>query len=361
MRVGMVGLASLYWPIAIGRGLQERRSSASQGEGVEFLAAATLGADELAIRGTLGISAAEYAGRFKLRLYEQAEQMIARERLDTVVLITRHSQHALWAERLAALGMKMFIPKTFATTSWDADRIVQAGMSSGVKIAVGPTARYLPAMMAAKQAIDEGRIGKPFSLRICHHHGTIDVFNRQDWYRDSEEGGPELSLGWYGVDLMLYFMGSPGGVSGGERAKTVYAQYGNFTSPDSPFMDCGRITLRMESGGIASFDMYFCNRMSYPSWQMEIVGPKGVVSIHRVEVKDPLQKGDSSKTVVSLDSANGYELLPIPAVTPGWEMFWVEDFLAGREPAITAETARLITNITLAARESAHRGAVINL
>jgi UDP-N-acetylglucosamine 3-dehydrogenase len=340
MRVGMVGLAALYWPMTIGKGLQER-------QGVEFLAAATLGVDEATIRGTLGISAAEYASRFKVRIYEQPEEMIARERLDTVVLITRHSAHALWAERLAALGMRMFIPKTFVTTSWDADRIVQAAQAGGVKIAVGPSARYLPAMMAAKQAIDEGRIGKPFSLRICHHHGTIDVFNRQDWYRDPEEGGPELSLGWYGVDLMLYFMG--------ERVKTVYAQYGNFTSPDSPFMDCGRITLGMaEGGGIASFDMYFCNRVPYPSWQMEIVGPKGVVSIHRVE-------GDSSKTVVSLDGANGYELLPIPTETPGWEMFWVEDFLAGREPAVTAETARLITNIALAARESAHRGTVINL
>jgi hypothetical protein len=27
---------------------------------------------------------------------------------------------------------------------------------------------------------------------------------------------------------------------------------------------------------------YFCNRVAYPSWQLEIVAAKGVVSIHRV-------------------------------------------------------------------------------
>jgi predicted dehydrogenase len=339
MRVGMVGLAALYWPNAMGRGLQGR-------EGVEFVAAATLGVDESTIKAMLGMSPAEYAAKYQVRIYDQAEEMIAREQVDTVVLITRHSEHALWAEKMAKLGMRIFIPKTFATARWDAERIVRAGQDRGVKIAVGPSARFLPAMMAAKEAIDQGLIGAPFAVRICHHHGTIDVFSREDWYRDSAEGGPELSLGWYGVDLILYFLG--------EKVKSVYAQYGNFTSPDSLFMDCGRIVLRMTDGAVASFDMYFCNRVPYPSWQMEVVGPKGVVSIHRVE-------GDSSKTVVSLDGAAGYQLLPVPAQTPGWEMFWVDDFLAGREPAITAETAKRITDITLAARDSAHRGEAINL
>lgn len=339
MRAGMVGLAALYWPIAIGRGLQGR-------EGVEFAAAATLGADEAVIKAALGMTPSEYAARFKVRIYDQAEEMIARERLDTVVLVTRHSEHALWAEKMAKLGMDIFIPKTFATTQRDAERIVRASRDNGVRIGVGPSARFLPAMMATKAAIDAGQIGDPFAVRICHHHGTIDVFSRADWYRDPIEGGPELSLGWYGVDLILSFMG--------EKVKSVYAQYGNFTSPDSPYMDCGRIVLRMMSGGIASFDMYFCNRVPYPSWQMEIIGPKGVVSIHRVE-------GDAAKTLVSLDTARGYELLPIPAETPGWEMFWVEDFLAGREPAITVETAKLVTDITLAARDSAQRGEAINL
>lgn len=337
MKIGIAGLAALYWPLAIGRGLQGRAD-------VEFCAAATLGVSEATIRNLLGISAQEYAERFNLTLYQSAEEMVTKAGLDTVVLVTRHTDHAQWAERLAALGVNLFIPKTFTTTLADAERIVQAQKQYGAKIAVGPSARFLPPFMAAKQAVQAGRIGQPFAVRICHHHGTIDVFNQQDWYREPAEGGPELSLGWYGIDLALHLMD--------DRVKTVFAQYGNFTTPDSPFMDCGRIEMRMARGGMAAFDMYFCNRIAYPAWQLEIVGPQGVISIHRVE-------GDARKTVVSLDSAQGYELLPWPEQTPGWETFWVDDFLNNREPALSAETAQEITQIALAARDSASQGRVV--
>jgi predicted dehydrogenase len=337
MRVGMAGLAALYWPLAIGKGLQGR-------EGVQFAGAATLGVDGATIQALLGISPTDYATRFGLNLYADAETMIAAEELDTVVLITRHSQHAAWAERLAALGVNLFIPKTFATTLADAHRIAETERRYGVTIAVGPSARFLPPFMAVKQALDQGRIGQPFALRLCHHHGVIDVFHPQDWYRDPNEGGPELSLGWYGVDLILHLMGQP--------VKTVYAQYGNFTSPDSSFMDCGRIELRLAQGGMASFDMYFCNRFVYPAWQLELVGTKGVLSLHRVE-------GEPSKSVVSLENAAGYERLPAPAETPGWELFWVDDLLNNRRPALSAKMAQTITAITLAARQSAAQGQVV--
>jgi UDP-N-acetylglucosamine 3-dehydrogenase len=339
MRVGMAGLAALYWPVAVGRGLQGR-------EKVAFVAAATLGVEPAAILQTLGMSAEEYAARFGVRLYEQAEEMVARERLDTVVLITRHTEHAAWAERMAALGVNLFIPKTFATSMADAERIAEAGKRYGVTIAVGPSPRFLPPMMGAQEALQRGAIGAPFSLRICHHHGTIDAFGAQDWYREVQEGGPELSLGWYGIDLAIYFMGS--------GFRSVYAEYGNYTTPNSPFMDCGRIVLRAESGTLASFDMYFCNRVAYPSWQMEIVGPGGVISLHRSE-------GDPLKTVLSLDGPQGYERLPTPERTPGWETYWIEDLLAGREPTISAEVASTITRISLAAAESARTGVPVAL
>lgn len=339
MRVGMVGLAGLYWPIALGRALHDH-------PGVQFVAAATLGVEARAIQEMLGLTPEEYAARFGVRLYSDAQEMATQEQLDAVVIVTRHTEHAGWAECMAALGVHMFIPKTFATTVRDAERMVAAQTRHGVYIAVGPSARFLPPMLAVKQALDEGRIGKPFAMRLCHHHGTIDVFHPHDWYRDPQEGGPELSLGWYGIDLVLHLMGEP--------VTSVYAAYGNFTSPDSPFMDCGRIEMRLASGGLAAFDMYFCNRVAYPAWQMEIVGPEGVISVHRTAA-------DAVSVGVGLNGAQGYEPLPLPDRTPGWESFWIDDFLAGKRPAISAEEAREITRISLAARESAAAGVPVAL
>lgn len=339
MRVGMVGLSALYWPVCMGNGLSENRA-------VEFVSAADLFASETNVSESLGMTQAEYCKKYGLNLYGDPEEMVRKEKLDTVVISTRHTEHALYAERMAKLGVDIFIPKTFATTMEDAGRIIEAEKKYGVKISSGPTARYLPQMMAVKRAVDEGRIGKPFALRICHHHGTIDCFHKNDWYRNFTEGGPELSLGWYGIDLVLQIMG--------RNIKKVHAAYGNYTTPDSPFMDCGNLEMRMEDGSIASFNMYFCNRVDYPSWQLEVMGPEGVISIHRTG-------SNSCNTVVTIDSAEGCRELPVPDNTPHWEHFWIDEFLKGGMLSVTAEYAGLVAQISLAARESASKGCAVSL
>jgi hypothetical protein len=42
-------------------------------------------------------------------------------------------------------------------------------------------------------------------------------------------------------------------------------------------------------------------------------------------------------------------------------MFWVDDLQHGRAPAISAEAAKVITEISLAARDSAHQRCPIAL
>jgi len=70
--------------------------------------------------------------------YSDAEEMVVSEQLDAAVIVTRHTEHAGWAERMAALGTDIFIPKTFATTLADAERIVEAQRRHEVRIAAGP-------------------------------------------------------------------------------------------------------------------------------------------------------------------------------------------------------------------------------
>jgi predicted dehydrogenase len=334
MRAGMVGLAALYWPQTMGKGLAANPS-------VDFRAAATLGVADEEIAAMLGSTPQEYAEQFGIKLYSDAQEMIAAEALEVVVLISPHSQHAGWVEALAPTGVNIFIPKTFATTAADAKRIVQAQSEHNFRIASGPTARYLPAFMAVKSALAAGAIGQPFSLRLCHHHGTLDVFKPADWYRDSAEGGPELSLGWYGIDLILHLLD--------DDVTQIYATYGNFTTPDSPFMDCGRMVLKMAQGGSAVFDMLFCNRFAYPSWQLEIVGTEGVIAIQR-------SAPDSNGAVVTMHNAQGTQTLPLPQQTPGWEHFWIDEFVNGSELSLDAAQALKITHLSLAARKSALTG-----
>ncbi len=333
LKVGMAGLTALYWPVALAQSLAKEK-------GAKLIAAATLRSPEKAVLEHLGMTPEAYAARFALTLYRDAEEMVRREKLDAVVLCVPHSQHADWAERLARLGVDIYITKSFATTLADAARIVRAGRTHGVNIACGPSDRCQPAILAARTVIARGLIGEPFALRLAHHHGTIEGFHKNDWYRRKKEGGPELSLAWYVVDLAMHLTGS--------RVKRVFALYGNYTTVSSPFMDCGKMVLSMGTGAMVSCDMYFCNRFPYPVWEMEIVGPRGAGVVHA----DPA----SGKTVAALHSANGIKLLPLPSRPPDRETAWVEGFRRGGPAVVPAAEALEITRISLAARDSARSG-----
>jgi len=334
LKVGMVGLTSLYWPIALARGL-------AQAKGAKLIAAATLGSPEKAVVEHLGMTPEAYAIQFELTLYRDAEEMIRREQLDAVVLCVPHSEHADWAERLARLGVDIYITKSFATTLADAARIVRAGKTHGVNIACGPSDRYQPAILAAKEAISRGLIGEPFAVRLAHDHGTIDGFHKNDWYRRKKEGGPELSLGWYVIDLAMYLTGS--------RVKNVFALYKNYTTPASPFMDCGKMVMSMSTGAMVSCDMYFCNRVPYPVWEMELIGPRGAVVVHA----EPLSP---AKTVAALHTAKGVKALALPSRPPNRETAWIEGFRKGVPAIVSAEEAQEITRISLAALDSSRSG-----
>jgi predicted dehydrogenase len=339
MRIGMAGIASLYWPVAIARGLRARKD-------VELLAATSLGVRARTVKELLGMSAEKYAQEFALVLYDDVYEMLERERLDTVVLNVCHSEHARWAERLARRGVNVYIPKTFATTAAEATRIVRAAKQHGVQVACGPSDRFMPAMLAAKRAVDKRLIGRLLSMRVAHHHGTLEVFHKNDWYRNAREGGPELSLGWYVVDLAMHFTES--------RARSVFAHYENYTTSKSPFMDCGKMFLAMESGAMVSCDMYFCNRFAYPVWELEVIGARGAVKVFP-------EAGDPYALTAVVYTDRGARKLALPRNAPDREVAWVNGFKEGSPAVVSAERAREITLVSLAARESARKGRRVQL
>ncbi len=337
LRVGLAGIAALYWPVCFAEGIQKRKDA-------KLVSFATLGVSPDEIRNHLGMGPEQFAGSYRLKGYDSVADMLAAGDLDAVAVCSRHTEHARLVRQLAPYGKDIFIAKTFATTVADANRICEAGERHRIRIAVGPSARFLPWFAAAGKAVAAGRIGEPFSVRIAHHHGTIDVFGPRDFYRDATEGGPELSLGWYLVDLVLWLMKRP--------VRRVSAAYGNYTSPDSPFMDCGTLSLQMDGGAMASCNMYFCNRIEFPGWEAEIVGDRGAILI-RQGLGDPVAR-------VVLSTSRGRVELPVPRTGPHWELFWVDDFRRSGPPSLTAEYAREVTRVCLAARDSARTGRTLS-
>ena len=109
-------------------------------------------------------------------------EVVARKDIDIVDIATPGESHAEIAIAAARAGKVVFCEKPLANTIADARRMLAAVEKAGVIHMICHNYRRAPAVMLARQLIEEGRLG-----RLYHFRGTY----LQDWVAD-----PAVPLYW---------------------------------------------------------------------------------------------------------------------------------------------------------------------
>ena len=182
VRVGIVGLQSVYWPNAFANCL----STISH---AELVACADLGYDPNLISISLGKRPTGYAAAYNLQLYHDPAEMIQKEGLDAVCICAKNTEAVHLVEQIAPLGVDIYIAKPMATTFEAAERIVKAVREHGVIATSGTTERFDGGIREAYQHFKNGAIGELISIRALHQHGNINSFPNNDWYWEEAQGG----------------------------------------------------------------------------------------------------------------------------------------------------------------------------
>jgi myo-inositol 2-dehydrogenase / D-chiro-inositol 1-dehydrogenase len=328
VKIGIAGLRSVYWPRAFA-------DYARQIGGVELVAAATAGRSAEDIEHSLGLSPEEFAERYAVHLYDDPVTMARGEGLDAAFVCAEHSRMVEIVEALAPLGVNLYVAKPMGNTIERARRVAQVCDAAGITATTGNSMRFDAGLRAAKQRITAGEIGDVLCVRVMHQHGDISGFPPRDWYWNPDEGGPELSLGWYVVDALRWL--------GGSDVQRVYAEYDNFASKGSPFMDNGKMVMRLCSGAIASADIYFSTRWSFPRWEIEVVGSKGAIKTMQTGYEGMLFSRDGIQAFQH--NMNDMVLAEIAD--------WVDACRNHRQPEVTMADAVRTLEACFAARDSA--------
>lgn len=257
--------------------------------------------DEDPETATLGLD--DTANAFSLddeQVYRDHEACLNAVEPDIVVTCPTTADHAEWVERLAPFGADIVLEKPFAATLSDADRILKAVESAGIKLVVNWPLVWYPVHRTTKRLVDEGTIG---AVEQVHYydgnrgsHRFTDVGYTEDgemhfsgaetdgapagdiWFHDPNEGGGSMLdyLG-YGVTLGTWFRDgdlpvavtaetySPDWSSVDQQSLTIArydeglskyeTSWSTFTDPwvTQPQPNCGFV-LRGERGTIGSFD-----------------------------------------------------------------------------------------------------------
>ncbi len=142
--------------------------------------------------------------------YASHAELLADPRVDIVMIGLPHYLHTEVAVAACEAGKHVFLEKPMAMTVADCDAISAAAENAGVKLLVAHTEHFVPAGLAARQLIEDGRLGTVVFATDTWYR-TFDLAFRPPWFLNRAEGGGGM---WYmnGVhmlDRLTWLIGSP--------------------------------------------------------------------------------------------------------------------------------------------------------
>ncbi|WP_261302934.1 Gfo/Idh/MocA family protein [Paenibacillus andongensis] len=146
-------------------------------------------------------------GLENVQLYETAEQMLASERLDGVLIGTRCSLHTSMALKVLPTGIPLYLEKPVSTTMEDLLRLKTGYKASRSQVVVSFPLRLTLIVQLVKEIIDSGKIGTVEHVQAINNVTYGRVYF-QNWYRDENEtGGLFLQKATHDFDYINYVLG----------------------------------------------------------------------------------------------------------------------------------------------------------
>lgn len=145
------------------------------------------------------------AGLFEIpKVYESVEEMLNDPGIDVVdIAVPPHLQPDIIA-MAAKAGKHILAQKPLAMNFREAEQTVRICEGASVKLAVNQNGRFDPAIMAAKNILEQGLIGKPV-------FATIELRFKPHWqtYQEQYDRLMYLFMSIHHLDQFRYLLGTP--------------------------------------------------------------------------------------------------------------------------------------------------------
>ncbi|HET7694383.1 MAG TPA: Gfo/Idh/MocA family oxidoreductase [Vicinamibacterales bacterium] len=197
MRIGILGAG----------GISDTHVRAAQGiDGVEVVA----------VHGGNRDKAAALAHRAGAVAYDTLESFLAAP-MDAIAIGSPSGLHAEQAIAAIRRGLHVIVEKPLDITPARIDALIAEADRARVKVGVFFQERLLPELVAIKQKIDSGAIGKPVFIA-----GRLPWYRPPEYYANSrwrgtralDGGGALMNQGIHTVDVLLWLFGPVSGVMG---------------------------------------------------------------------------------------------------------------------------------------------------
>ena len=257
----------------------------------------------------------------------------------------------------AAAGKHVIIEKPIDVNLENADRIIGAARDAGVHLMCIFQLRYGEAVQRARQAIQEGKLGK-----VALGDAYIKWYRSQEYYDSAawrgtwkmEGGGALMTQGIHTVDLLQWIMGP---------VKRVSARMGALVH-DVEVEDTVVATLEYESGALGVIEATTASHPGMPA-KLEFCGSRGTIVIEA----DHIAAWDVEGEEGPVDSGGGTDVAKAASDS---KTFGTEGHKAqiaemvqlvngGGRPQIDGPEGRKALELILAIYQSAQTGQAVEL
>ena len=217
--------------------------------------------------------AAGLGGQHNARHYARIEDLLQTEKeLDVVAVCTPNGLHALHTIQSLEAGCHVLCEKPMALTAADCRKMIAVATKAGKDLFVVKQNRFNPPVIAVKKMLEEGRLGRVYSVQVnC-------CWNREgSYYRDSWHGTRDLDGGIlftqfsHFIDLLYWLIGD---------VREAVGFSDNFSHQGCiDFEDTVVSSLRFESNALASLHFSINSHRKNMEGSLVIVGEKGTIKI----------------------------------------------------------------------------------
>lgn len=229
------------------------------------------GARLAAVCDVVAAKAEAIGTRFDVPWYVDLHEMMRKEAVDVVVVLTESGRHADNVVALAPYRKHIVVEKPIALTLADADRMIDACDKAGVKLFVVKQNRFNVPVVKMRQAYEAGRFGKlvmgTVRVRWCRPQSYYDLDPwRGTWAMD---GGVLTNQASHHIDLLEWMMGSVDSVFAMSTTALV----------DVEVEDTAVVVLRFTSGALGVIEATTATRPKDLEGSISILGEGGSVVI----------------------------------------------------------------------------------
>ncbi len=277
-------------------------------------------------------------------IYDDWRELVEREDVDAIAICSPNAFHREQAVAAAKANKHVLVEKPVAISADEADEMIAAAKEAGVVLQVAHSLRYVPSVLAAREAV--GHVGNIVGLRAAYGHAGPQVWARDaSWFFDRSRsgGGALIDMGIHIIDVVNFVTG----LDAREVTAMMFHAGGTPAPPrgNDPCEDAAQLVVRFGNGAIGSIHASWVARPA-PDMSLTIFGTEGTLHF---DIRTPLtfRPADGKKEQIEL---------PTVEATP------FDDFArlaSGEEPAgpsASGEEARAAIAIVDAAYTSARSG-----